>query len=359
MTRTLAPGAYRTPVDIWGSFGQLARRLPPGSLCVVDKRVLSLHPAVARALAARRPLDLVALGASERVKTWKTVSLLAARAATLPRSGTMLCVGGGTLGDACTVVAHLIKRGVNLIHVPSTLLAAVDSSLGGKGALHVDGGNRMMVKNALGVFHYPVESWLCPALFETLSPAQHQEGAAEALKMFVCLSPTAFSRWSTGLLDWRALVVQARRVKAGVCRQDPYDITGARAVLNFGHTLGHALESVSRFSVRHGQAVGLGMLCALDVGRLVGVTPQNAAFNVENVLGKVAGVRRKRMARALAGTNAAQIEQLLAQDKKGASRDGVNMVLLRGVGDPVMQQVPHRRWRMLLAHWKSGTVPPC
>ena len=140
-----APGSHRPSNDSWGRFASLA---PKGAAWIVDAKVAKLHPAVLRSIRAPLLVELVTAG--EALKSVGALERLAPKLVGLPRGGTLVAVGGGTVGDFATVAAHLVKRGVELIHVPSTLLAAVDSSVGGKGALNVG-----EVKNALGVFHIP------------------------------------------------------------------------------------------------------------------------------------------------------------------------------------------------------------
>lgn len=357
-----APGAWCPPGDRWDRFEQLCESLPEGALVVADRRVLALHPQVARALRKRKPLDVLALPAGERTKSTAMLTRVLAAGAGLPRTGTMLVVGGGTVGDLGTVAAHLLKRGVRLIQAPTTLLAAVDSSLGGKGAVNV-GVGRAAVKNAAGVFHYPAESWLCPELWTTLSAAQRREGLAEAWKMAVTLEAPVWERWRAGgqsELDLVELVRTARELKARVCEADPYERVGLRQVLNFGHTVGHVLESLSGYSVRHGEAVGLGMLCALDVGRVRGVTPAGLAESLEAsfavaITGKGA---RGRIARTLSRGSVAEALALLGADKKVERAGSVKMILLEDVGRTRGEAVALKEaLGPLIRCWRAGKRP--
>jgi 3-dehydroquinate synthase len=326
-----APGSHRPANDSWGRFASLA---PKGAAWIIDSKVARLHPAVLRSL--RAPLHVELVTAGEALKSARALDRVAPKLLDLPRGGTLVAVGGGTVGDFATVTAHLVKRGVELIHVPSTLLAAVDSSVGGKGALNVG-----EVKNALGVFHYPARTLLCAELFETLTPAQHREGIAEALKMAVCLDAAVWKKWSRRAPSTLELVKTARRLKDRVCAVDPYEQTGRRSVLNFGHTFGHVIESLSRFRVRHGEAIALGMLCALDVGRAMEVTPPALAAEVEAVLVERTGANRRRLAAVLERHAADEVERLLSADKKSAGR-GLRMVLLARPGAARVVDVP--RW---------------
>lgn len=353
----LPPGAYRPATDHWGSFTKLSTRLPEGSVAVVDKTVTRFHPTLIPALKARNPRAIIQIVGGERAKNFETLQKLLAGGVALPRSGTLLAVGGGTIGDVATVAAHLLKRGVRLVQVPTTLLAAVDSSLGGKGAVDLSvGGN--VVKNPAGVFHYAEEAWICPELFTSLSDAQRREGAIEAWKMVASLDAALFRRYVRKAPPLERLVKDARRLKESVCAQDPYEQTGLRRVLNFGHTFGHVLESLSRFKLAHGDAVGLGMLCALDVGRLMGVTPEAVAVQVEEALERGPGILgRDRIAALLRRADLRAVTALLAADKKAGKAGELRMILLTAIGAHVVQDVPETEWRRLWPAWQHGLRP--
>jgi 3-dehydroquinate synthase len=353
----LPPGAYRPATDRWGSFPRLCARLPEGSLAVVDRKVARLHPDVPRALRAREPRAIVQLTGGEGAKSFTALEQVLAAGLSLPRSGTLVAIGGGTIGDVSTVAAHLLKRGVRLVQVPTTLLAAVDSSLGGKGAVDLTVRGRV-VKNPVGVFHYAEETWLCPELYTTLSDTQLREGALEAWKMVASLDADLFHAYRRRSPPPRRLVKDARRLKESVCARDPYEQEGLRRVLNFGHTFGHVLESVSHFRLSHGDAVGLGMLCALDVGRRMGVTPEEVAAQVEEALARGPGVLgRERTAALLERADLGDVTDLLIADKKTGSAGELRMVLLTDVGAAEVRDVPADVWRSLWPAWLQGKRP--
>jgi 3-dehydroquinate synthase len=343
-----APGAFRRCHDRWGRFERAAASLAPEALCLVDRRVAKLHPHIPRVLRARQA-TVVQLDAAEHTKSMQRLVRIAADA---PASCSgVVVVGGGTLGDVGTVLAHLVRRGVPLTHVPTTLLAAVDSSVGGKGAVHARSGGRW-VKNAWGVFHYPAEAWLCPELWESLSEAQQRQGAVEAFKMDLCLERDALSRWAHGTPA--ELVKRARELKERVCAKDPYDSCGVRRVLNFGHTFGHAFESLSNFKIAHGDAVALGLMCALDVGRMIGVTPGPVAEDAEWILQGVLGAPGRRDLRKLLQRHTPDdLAALVAADKKGASLDGANFVLLEREGRARVHWVERTTWERLMPAWRG------
>lgn len=341
----LLPGAVVPARERTGLFASLVKTLPPESVVFADQRVLRLHPAAAKALARFEVLPMVA---GEPAKSLTMVERLARKLHGVSRSATFVALGGGTIGDVIGVLAHLHKRGVRLINVPTTLLAAVDSSIGGKGAVNVG-----EVKNALGVFHAPAETWLCPAFFETLSDGQLREGRLEAWKMVATLDAATFRRWSRKPPDDGALLREARGLKDAVVRTDPYERKDVRVVLNFGHTFGHVLESVSGYTLRHGDAVGLGMLCALDVGVAMGLTPRGVADAVEQALPNRPGARRE-LSRWASRAKVSAVSTVLAADKKG-SGGALRMVLLEDLGRWRVARVEASQWQGLWrGAWSRG-----
>jgi 3-dehydroquinate synthase len=346
-----APGSHRPRRDRWLGAGEVSAAIPAGALVLIDARVARLHP-----LLVPRKTRTVELPGGESAKSMRALSRVLAAGAGLPTRATLVAVGGGTIGDLGTVAAHLLRRGLRLVHVPTTLLSMVDSSVGGKGALNVrcDG---VPVRNAAGVYHYASETWLCPDVLATLARRRWTEGRVEALKMFACLDAGLWRKHSDPRQPIADLIRDAREVKGAVCRRDPYEQSGARRVLNFGHTWGHALEAQSRWRLAHGAAVGLGMLCALDVGRQLGVTPPRVAEEIEEVLDSTAAVRRQDLARWLEGIDAGELVRSLRADKKAVAPSALIMILVPRLGQAVVQQVEHAVWKRCLPSWRRGRRP--
>ncbi len=341
-------------LERWGSFRTFAE-VPRGAVFyVVDRRVARLFPDV-DALTKSAPRLLLTAG--ESAKTILTLGKILAAATFLPRGSHLVAVGGGTVGDVATVAAHLVKRGVHLVQVPTTLLAAVDSSLGGKGAIDLEASGRHY-KNAAGVFHYAQETWIDEAFFTTLKPAQIREGLTEAWKMIVCLDAKLFDRYATRPKSLVETVRDARRLKSEICARDPYETKGVREVLNFGHTIGHVVESLSRFRVAHGDAVGLGIRAALDIGRLTSVTPEAVAERVESALTTRVGIlTRKKLGDEMRRHRADDLFALLLADKKNRALGEIRMVLLERPGKTRLVTVPRAVFARAIPHWQAGTKP--
>jgi len=202
------------------------------------------------------------------------------------RDSAVVALGGGVTGDLAGFVASTYMRGVPVIQVPTTLLAMVDSSVGGKTG--IDGGH---VKNALGTFHHPAAVLIDPEVLGTLPKYQRISGISEAVKA-AAIRDEAFFVWieeqATALRDGEidataGLIERSVRIKAGVVAEDPEE-RGLRAILNFGHTFGHALESLSGFSILHGEAVAAGMRMEARLGESAGVTEPEVGERLDAVL---------------------------------------------------------------------------
>lgn len=194
--------------------------------------------------------------------------------ASADRSTTLVAVGGGVVGDVAGFVAATYLRGVPIVQVPTTLLAQVDSSVGGK-----VGVNHPMGKNLIGAFHAPAAVAIDPELLATLPRREFRAGLYEVVKYGVIASPELFERVARDLTPLFAreaavlvaVIAESCRIKARIVEEDERE-AGVRRTLNFGHTAGHALESVTRYRrFRHGEAVGYGMLVASELAVARGV----------------------------------------------------------------------------------------
>lgn len=206
----------------------------------------------------------------ERAKTVRTVGLIhdALARAAADRSATVVAVGGGVVGDVAGFAAATWLRGVRLAHVPTTLLAQVDSAIGGK-----VGVNHPLGKNLIGAFHQPITVAIDPLLLDTLPRREFRAGLYEVIKYGVIADTRIFRRLERDLdaivrrnTNAVAPIITAScRVKARVVAKDERE-AGLRRILNFGHTAGHAIEAVTRYRrFRHGEAVAYGMLAAADL----------------------------------------------------------------------------------------------
>ena len=214
----------------------------------------------------------VILPHGEAHKTLDSVRQLwdAALEAGLDRRAVILAIGGGVVGDLAGFAAATLLRGVRFVQVPTTLLAMVDASVGGKTAI-----DRPQGKNLIGAFHQPSAVIADVDLLATLPPRELRSGFAEVVKTALIGDRALFEHLeSTPEPDLTTVIRASIACKARVVSEDERDLTGARAALNFGHTVGHALESHGGYSEwTHGEAVALGTIAALRVGVARGITP--------------------------------------------------------------------------------------
>jgi shikimate kinase/3-dehydroquinate synthase len=224
----------------------------------------------------------------EQHKTLATVHSLYEQflAAGLDRSSTVLSLGGGVTGDIAGFAAATYLRGLRFAQVPTTILAMADASVGGKTGVDLPQG-----KNLVGAFKQPALVVMDPAVLATLPPEEIRSGAAEVIKHGVIGSPELFAElearagvlsswWEGSGVSW---IVRALRVKTDIVEQDPYE-GGRRAVLNLGHTVGHGLERLSGYTLRHGEAVGIGMVAATRVAAELGWADRSLAERIEAAL---------------------------------------------------------------------------
>jgi len=189
----------------------------------------------------------------------------------IDRQTPVLALGGGIVGDMAGFVAATILRGVPLIQIPTTLLAMVDASIGGK-----TGVNHAVGKNLIGAFHQPVAVWIDPVVLTTLPPRELRGGLAECIKHDVIRDARGFADLERNIhralaLDLgylQPLIAHNVAIKASVVAEDPFE-RGVRAHLNLGHTFGHAIETVSGYAYSHGEAVALGMAAAARLAEML------------------------------------------------------------------------------------------
>ncbi len=251
----------------------------------------------------------------ERAKTLQTVNRLfeALIEQGADRSATIVAVGGGVVGDVAGFAAATFLRGVRLAHVPTTLLAQVDSAIGGK-----VGVNHALGKNLIGAFHQPIVTVADPVVLETLPRREFRAGLYEVVKYGVIASRDLFDRVDRDLtaifqrsLDVLVPVIgESCRIKAEVVAADERE-SGLRRILNFGHTVGHAIEAVSGYRrYRHGEAVGYGMLAAADIAVARGVLSKTDFSTLAGLIARLGPLP------PVGDLHASQITEAIQRDKK-------------------------------------------
>jgi 3-dehydroquinate synthase len=303
---------------------------------VSDQRVARLHGAGVQATlkAAGYPAILLTIPVGERAKTWAVVHRLAGEllARGAHRRSILLALGGGVVGDAAGFLASIFMRGIPFVQVPTTLLAMVDAAIGGKTAINLPQG-----KNLLGTFHQPRLVAIDPEFLETLPPAHRLNGLAEVIKAGFIRDRELLHKLETlgGRLfkdrqELTEIIHRAAAIKVQVVAADERE-SGWRRILNFGHTLGHALEQASRYLLPHGRAVAWGMAAALDLSvHLAGLPLEEARWG-----GGL--LRGSGLLRPLPAMDSGAVLAALALDKK-RQEQGVAFVLISRLGEPLIRE---------------------
>ena len=287
-----------------------------------------IFKAVGRSFRKRFPVLLIPEG--ERAKTLATVTRILNRVSELhmTRQSTLIALGGGVVGDVTGFAASIYMRGIAVVQVPTTLLAQVDSSIGGK-----TGVNFRVVKNLVGTFHQPSLVISDSGVFRTLPSREYSSGLYEALKYGIICDSELFESFASQVgrilkrdpevVEW--LVARCAAIKGDIVSRDEKE-GDLRRVLNLGHTVGHGLEAATQFrSLKHGEAVGYGMIAALRISGSLGRIAENPAKRAESVIASIGRLP------SLKGVKVKPVMEALQHDKK--VRDGaVHFILPTDIG---------------------------
>jgi 3-dehydroquinate synthase len=194
----------------------------------------------------------------------------------ITRNDYLIAFGGGVVGDLTGLCASIYLRGINFIQIPTTLLAMVDSSVGGKTAINMKCG-----KNLIGTFYQPKYVYCCLDFLKTLDKDIYRDGCAEIIKYAFIYDKQLYNIIKDNNFDELTVITRCIEIKADIVSKDEYD-NNIRAILNFGHTLGHTFEILSNFNISHGEAVAKGMLIATKISKYLGLS--NLVEDVENIL---------------------------------------------------------------------------
>ena len=338
----IAPGLLGNAAPLLGPLA------PRGRLALVtDSNVAGLYlaPFTAGLAAAGIAVDEIIVPPGEASKDWATLQHVTERLLQLgvERGDAVVALGGGVIGDLTGFAASILRRGCRFVQVPTTLLAQVDSSVGGKTAINTAAG-----KNLVGAFHQPALVLIDPQVLQTLSPRELRAGYAEVVKYGLIGDP-AFFAWceqhAAALLAGDAAaqaeaIAVSCRAKARVVAADERETGDIRALLNLGHTFGHAFEAEAGFSDRllHGEGVALGMALAFDLSAARGLCPAADAARVRAHL-LACGFTLSPQALGLAAP-AHTLVHHMRQDKK-MKAGTLPFILTRGIGQAfVARDVP-------------------
>jgi len=350
---------------VLASLGARVAALRPGARAaiVTDEYVAThwMRRTEASLLDAGIATSRIVVDEGEVSKSWEGIEYVCEQliAAKVERNDLVIALGGGVVGDLAGFAAAILRRGVDFVQVPTSLLAQVDSSVGGKTGINSPQG-----KNLVGAFHQPLLVVADTAVLDTLSQRQFRAGYAEVAKYGV-LGDEAFLAWlevnhadifAGGAAREHAIATSCR-AKAAIVTRDERE-NGERALLNLGHTFGHALEAATGFSDRlyHGEGVAIGMVLAAEFSAELGMIAEADAARVKRHLAAaglptrlqdIAGFSQERI-----GADA--LMELMAQDKK-VRRGRLTLILLKAVGQAVIvPDVEPLRVREFLARKLAG-----
>jgi len=327
-------GLFDRAGEYLGSFARDGR-----IVVVTDANVATAQlPRLERAMAQSGvPLDAIVLPAGEASKSWASLEHLLDSLATrgVERGDTIVALGGGVVGDVAGLAAALHLRGCGWVMIPTTLLAQVDSSIGGKTAINAQAG-----KNLVGAFHPPALVLIDPNSLATLASRELRSGYAEVAKYGLIGDP-AFFGWCEGnaasflggdCYAARYAIDRCVRAKAAIVAADERETTGTRALLNLGHSFGHAIEAWHEYgpAITHGEAVAAGIALAFGYSARLGLCSTDDARRVAEHFRRIG--LPDGLAAAQVSATGAELVGLMGRDKK--VRGGqLTLVLVRGIGE--------------------------
>ncbi len=322
------PGLLRCFGELYAGY-----RLGSRAAIITDTTVAQLYGGLLEDSLRKNSIEtvLVSVPPGEEQKSLQTAEMLYTRLleADFDRHATIIALGGGVIGDVAGFVASTFLRGVAYVQIPTTLLAQVDSSVGGK-----TGVNHPLGKNLIGTFYQPRCVFIAPTVLQTLPERERWSGLAEVIKYGLIRDPALFARLETELESFvqqpdnlSEVIARCCAIKAEIVSSDERE-SGLRKILNFGHTVGHALEAASEYQLRHGEAIAWGMLVAARLSY------QKMGLSFAE-LERIEKLLQRFPKPSLRGIDCERVLDLVRHDKK--ARDGrVQFVLLRAIGEPVL-----------------------
>ena len=315
--------------NILSKAGDLIAAAPATKIAVIsDSNVFPLYgeTLTARLTAAGLTALTYVLEAGEAAKTTDTVMDIVRFFAEneLTRSDIAVALGGGVTGDLTGFAAAIYLRGIDYVQIPTSLLAQVDASVGGKTAVNLPQG-----KNLCGAFHQPLMVLIDPTVLHTLPPRCFADGMAEAIKMGCIKSAALFQTLAHGEAadPIENIIFECVRLKAEVVARDEKE-HGERALLNFGHTIGHAIERLHGYAVSHGEAVAAGMVMMTRASEQNGLTEPGTADRIAAVLRQY----------GLPVEDTHSLKDIIAAMRADKKRTGdtINLILLNKIGEGVL-----------------------
>ncbi len=303
------------------------------AVLVDEHTAVDCYPIISKLLPAHKVIHITSGEESKNLQTctyiWQELT-----ESQFDRKSLLINLGGGVIGDMGGFVAATYKRGIDFIQVPTTLLSQVDASIGGKLGIDFHG-----FKNHIGLFRDPQAVFIDSRFLNTLPTRELWSGFAEVIKHSLIADATLWNellKTKPEQLNWKQIVPRAVSIKQKVVKADPQE-KGVRKILNFGHTVGHALESYYLYTSQkllHGEAIVLGMLTESFISWRLGLIKEEELVAIEDYLSKI---YPQQMRFEIDAQTYADITQLMYQDKKN-ERGTIKMALLDAIGKAIFDQ---------------------
>ncbi|MBT5642047.1 3-dehydroquinate synthase [Candidatus Bathyarchaeota archaeon] len=328
-------GARSYPIIVGtGLVERLCDHLPKnGKLAVITTPIINdLYGNLLESIG--RTHDLIMVPDGEEAKTWETVEIVLGKLLEygLDRKSTVVALGGGTVGDLAGFVASIYMRGIDVVQIPTTLLAMVDSSIGGKTAV-----NHPMGKNLVGSFHQPSKVVIDPLFLNSLPEREIRSGLAETVKYGIISDEEIVKIFENTPVEeigqevMVEIIAKCTAIKARYVEQDERDNKGIRASLNYGHTTGHSVENLSKHEINHGEGVAIGMMVAALIAENMGLVDREMRARQERLLKKI-GLPTKVPVLAID-----EMMEVMHMDKK-AEDVRIRFVIPTGIGsEPLLE----------------------
>jgi 3-dehydroquinate synthase len=303
---------------------------PEGVLVLADEQVLMYYGKLIRSSLAGLKHHIITIPSGESSKSFSSLMKVLDEmfSAQANRQWLCLAMGGGVTGDLAAFASSIFMRGIPVVQIPTTLLAQVDSSIGGKTAIDIKHG-----KNLVGTFHQPLIVLSDIEFLSTLEPSHIQDAMAEVIKYGIIIDKDLFDELeSTQAPDYEKIVALCARDKAFVVSLDERE-GGLRRILNFGHTLGHAMELSRNYESSHGRAVAAGMFFASWFSRELGLIEVKEMERIFRLIKKWTYSLQE-----LQYPQADEISSAIIMDKKGV-QDGIHFVLTPSIGDAILKKL--------------------
>lgn len=289
---------------------------------VTDENVNVLYGGQLKTILSDYQVEIIAIPPFETSKSYamyeKVVSALIHKG--MKKNHLLIAFGGGVVGDLTGFVAGTLYRGVSFIQIPTTLLAMVDSSIGGKTGIDTNEG-----KNMVGVFKNPLKVIIDPKFLDTLPKIEYKNGLAEVLKAGIIGDKSLYEYLKTHDQLTLDEIVKAINVKKKIVLEDPFE-QNKRMFLNFGHTFGHAIERHYDYAIKHGVAISYGMLLSLAEGITLGITPKYLYDEVKTILLRLELVKEPLLKKDM-------FISYISNDKK-QSDNGLSFIFIKGLEEP-------------------------